>query len=67
MSQSRWKCPDCGSGNVEISLLSWYRETTDGNLVHVSADYESEPHSWICQDCAADGEGSPIFNDQEAA
>jgi len=33
VSGSRWKCPKCGSTHVQVSLPTWYRETSDGTLI----------------------------------
>lgn len=57
MSAPRWKCPECGSKNMQISLPAWHTET----------DEEADV-MWWCPDCNATGHGEPIDrNDKEEA
>jgi len=52
-SRSRWKCPACGSLNVQIRLPVWFREYADGCLVETSVDEEADPQAFYCEDCHA--------------
>jgi len=56
---SRWKCPKCGSTHVQISLPTWYRETSDGSLTLVSTDGEADVQFWHCEKCEASDSGEP--------
>jgi rubredoxin len=58
---SKWKCRECGSINVQISLPTWYRESQDGDLMLVDTDYEADPIYWYCEDCDTSDNGSPAF------
>lgn len=60
---SKWKCPACGSTDVEIALPAWFRETQDGHLMHTSTDVEAEPLYWICNACDESERGAPDRND----
>lgn len=59
MEDSRWKCPECGSHDVQISLPTWYREKTDGQLEFVETDAEADVMWWYCPDCDESGMGQP--------
>jgi hypothetical protein len=56
---SRWKCRECGSHEVQISLPAWYHEDADGRLQYVQVDAEAEPMYWYCDSCQAGGRGRP--------
>lgn len=62
---SRWKCPKCGSINVQVSLPVWFREYQDGCLVEISVDEEADPSGWYCEDCTECEAGSPILTEEE--
>jgi hypothetical protein len=53
MSTPRWKCSDCGSTNVQVSLPTWYTETLDKiePLEMVETDSDAEVMYWWCVDC----------------
>ena len=59
VSDSRWKCPRCGSTDVQVSLPTWYRETSGGTLVLVNTDGEAEVQYWHCEACEEGGSGEP--------
>jgi hypothetical protein len=65
-SRSRWKCPDCGSQNVQIRLPVWFSEYQDGELVEVSIDGEADPQAYYCEDCFACENGFPVLFEAEA-
>lgn len=56
---SKWKCPACGSHNVQISLPTWYKETQDGQLEAVEVDSEADVLWWWCEDCDESELGEP--------
>jgi len=56
---SRWKCPKCGNSHVQVSLPTWYRETSGGTLVMVGPDGEASVQYWYCEDCEASSSGEP--------
>ena len=56
---SRWKCPKCGSTHVQVSLPTWYRETSDGTLVMVNTDGEASVQFWYCEECEESSSGEP--------
>ena len=56
---SRWKCPECGSHSVQISLPTWYHESHDYRLTFVQTDEESDPMFWYCETCEESGNWSP--------
>jgi hypothetical protein len=58
-SGSRWKCRECGSYAVQISLPAWYFETTSFELTFMDTDSEAEPMYWHCTDCEEGGRGLP--------
>lgn len=58
-SRSRWRCPNCGSEKVQISLPVWFREYADGELVEVEVDAEAEIRWWYCDDCDESDDGAP--------
>jgi len=57
---SRWKCPSCGSKNVQVSLPTWYKETSAGELIFVNTDEEASVQFWYCADCKSTGEDEPL-------
>ncbi len=59
VEDSRWKCPSCGSHDVQVSLPTWYRETSEGNLVMVNTDGEASVQYWHCEACDDGGSGEP--------
>lgn len=59
VSDSRWKCPKCGSTDVQVSLPTWYRETSGGTLVMVNTDGEAAVQYWHCETCEEGGSGEP--------
>lgn len=61
---SKWKCPQCDSTDVEISIPAWFRESQDHNLTHVSNDEAAEPTAWYCHGCNDSGHGAPDRNDE---
>lgn len=56
---SKWQCPICASGKVQISLPVWFREDTEGNLTQCEVDTEASPRYWYCEDCSESGNGEP--------
>ena len=64
-NESRWRCPNCGSDDVQISLPTWYRETRDCELVFVETDEAADPTWWWCQSCNESGGGDPIDANKE--
>lgn len=56
---SRWKCPKCGSTHVQVSLPTWYWETSEGTLVMVNTDGEASVQFWYCEECEESGSGEP--------
>ena len=56
---SRWKCPKCGSTHVQVSLPTWYRETTEGTLLMVNTDGEASVQFWYCEKCEESSSGEP--------
>jgi hypothetical protein len=59
MTDSRWKCRECGSHDVQISLPTWYTETREGELEIVDTDTEAEVLWWYCTACEASALGDP--------
>lgn len=59
MSPSRWLCPRCGGDNVDISLPTWYRETTEHELIMVETTLDAEISWWYCGDCKMSDTGAP--------
>ena len=59
VSGSRWKCPKCGSTHVQVSLPTWYRETTEGTLLMVNTDGEASVQFWYCEECEESSSGEP--------
>lgn len=65
LAKSRWRCPECDSDNVQISLPTWYRETQDYDLIFEETDKGADPMWWVCDDCEASGTGEqPIDNNE---
>jgi hypothetical protein len=56
---SRWKCPQCSSKNVQIGLPAWHTETTDMVLTYVETDSEADIMWWYCADCGESDSGHP--------
>lgn len=56
---SRWKCPKCGSTHVQVSLPTWYRETSEGTLIMVTTDAEASVQFWYCEECEESDSGEP--------
>ena len=56
---SLWKCPECGSTHVQVSLPTWYRETSGGALVMVNPDGEASVQYWYCEECDESSSGEP--------
>lgn len=56
---NRWKCPKCGSDNVEVCYPAWFKESTDFDLTFVEADTEADIRAWYCPDCNDSDEGEP--------
>lgn len=59
MSESRWKCPECGSTKVQIGLPAWHTETQDYELTYVETDAEADIMWWYCPDCDESDSGAP--------
>ena len=59
LEDSRWKCPKCCSTHVQVSLPTWYRETSGGALQMVNTDEEAEVQYWHCEACEEGGSGEP--------
>ena len=59
VKDSRWKCPKCGSTHVQVSLPTWYRETSGGVLTMVNTDEEADVEFWHCEACEESGSGEP--------
>jgi hypothetical protein len=59
LDDSRWKCPKCGSTAVQVSLPTWYRETSGGTLKLINTDEEAEVQYWHCEACEEGGSGEP--------
>lgn len=64
-SRGRWRCPECKSENVQISLPVWFREYADGELRQVDIDAEADPLWWICDDCDETGFHEPERADHD--
>jgi hypothetical protein len=62
---SKWRCPECASPNVEISLPVWFTEDQSGHLTQVSIDDGADPLWWYCQDCEATDGGAPARNEED--
>ena len=56
---SRWVCPKCGSGDLYVSLPSWFMEDQNGDLIFIQVDEEAAPAFWVCKTCDSSGPGSP--------
>ena len=56
---SRWRCPCCKSLNVQISLPTWYYETTAHDLDFVETDSDADISWWYCEDCSETDSGTP--------
>jgi hypothetical protein len=54
----KWRCPACKSTHVQISLPTWYHETTD-ELVFVETDAEADIKWFYCADCDYSVDGEP--------
>lgn len=63
MNKPKWKCNVCGSTNVQISLPTWFRETTDGELTMVEPDSEATILWWYCEACDETDGGPPEENE----
>ena len=62
MSGSRWKCPVCGTHDVEIALPAWFKEDSEWGLDATSGvDAEADILYWVCnaEECNATGQGKP--------
>jgi hypothetical protein len=59
MSNPKWKCPNCGSTDVQISLPAWHTETADGTLTYVETDSEADVQGWYCDACNDADHGEP--------
>lgn len=55
----RWCCPSCKSLRVQISLPTWYRESSDFSLTFVQTDSDADPLYWYCESCEETGTGAP--------
>lgn len=55
---SKWKCPKCGSLEVQISLPAWHTEDEYG-LSYIQTDEDAEVLYWLCNACEEAGEGEP--------
>lgn len=62
----RWQCPKCDGTNVQISMPTWYTETTDYELTFVEPDVEAEVLWWYCMDCDETDSGEPAEFDPDA-
>lgn len=56
---SKWKCPECGSTDVQVSLPAWHTETEDGSLTYVETDAEASIAYFYCPSCGASEAGEP--------
>lgn len=56
---SKWKCPKCGSHDVQISLPTWFHETADGMLHFVEEDAEADIKWFFCEACDHSDDGEP--------
>lgn len=56
---SKWRCPECRSKRVQVSLPTWYKETTDGALEFVETDEEADVMYWHCEAGNHSGSGEP--------
>lgn len=59
----KWRCPNCNSTDVEISLPTWYTETDDGELHFVDIDAEADVLWWYCNHCSESDSGEPTRNE----
>ena len=59
LDAARWKCPRCGSTDVQISLPAWHTETEDGTLTYVETDAYADVQAWYCDACNDSDEGEP--------
>lgn len=60
---NRWRCPECKRPEVEISIPTWYVETTDYKLTQPDPDLEAEILYWYCRHCGASDSGKPEENE----
>jgi len=58
-SNSRWKCPHCGSPDVQIGLPAWHTESKDFEVRYVETDLEADIMWWYCPNCDESGSGQP--------
>jgi rubredoxin len=59
MTDSKWKCPKCGSLEVQIALPAWHNEGVGHNLTYIQTDEDAEPLYWFCRACEESGDGEP--------
>jgi hypothetical protein len=57
----RWRCPKCGSTDVEISLPVWFVETQDLHLQQRDIDGEADPLWWFSNHCEATDTDTPLL------
>lgn len=58
MRNPMWRCRDCGSTSVQISLRAWFLEDESGALKYVDADVEGNVLAWACTTCGASDTGN---------
>ena len=61
---SRWRCPQCSSRAVWVSMPAWFRDTAAG-LTFVEADSGASISAWYCETCNQSGSGQPIQADSK--
>lgn len=57
--KSRWKCPECGSHNIQVVVRAWFKESSDFELHFLEVDQEAEISEWLCTDCEVSDTGKP--------
>lgn len=62
LEDRRWKCPECGSVNVQIGLPAWHYEGKDCELEYIETDFEAQIMWWYCESCKESGDGAPEEN-----
>lgn len=55
----KWKCPACGSPDIQISLPTWFHEYENGSLEMVEPDAEADIKWFYCETCDFTDDGEP--------
>jgi ribosomal protein L37AE/L43A len=59
--KSIWKCPSCGSTDIQVSYPTWYRQSAH-ELKFVETDDAAEILWWYCAHCDESDYGRPEEN-----